>query len=300
MDHISKIGIFLQVVKDESFIGAARSLGITGPAISKQVQSLEDRLGVKLLNRTTRHVSLTEEGAIYFERARKALEDLDEAEQYIQERRACPTGKLKVSAPMSFGIQHLTKPIAEFAKQYPDVELEIDFNDGWVDLVEGGYDVIVRIASLEDSGLVARRLAPCPIVLCASDKFIEQYGLPNSVNDLDILPAVTYSRHEQREQWSYKDKNNQLKTKSLNRAFAANTAEMQVEACLKGVGVALLPIFTAQVYLDSGALVELFPDVKSYPDTGIYVMYQKNRYLSTRSRLFIDCLTKASEQFTWC
>ena len=187
MDHISKIGIFLQVVKDESFIGAARSLGITGPAISKQVQSLEDRLGVKLLNRTTRHVSLTEEGAIYFERARKALEDLDEAEQYIQERRACPTGKLKVSAPMSFGIQHLTKPIAEFAKQYPDVELEIDFNDGWVDLVEGGYDVIVRIASLEDSGLVARRLAPCPIVLCASDKFIEQYGLPKSVNDLEVI-----------------------------------------------------------------------------------------------------------------
>lgn len=299
MDHISKVGIFLQVVKDESFIGAARSLGMTGPAVSKQIQSLEERLGVKLLNRTTRHVSLTEEGTIYFERARMALEDLKEAEQHIQELKEYPTGKLKISAPMSFGIQFLTKPIAKFAKQYPDVDLEIDFSDRWVDLVEENYDLIVRIASLEDSGLIARKLAPCPLVLCVSDTFIKEHGLPNSVDDIRNYPAVTYNRHGKREQWSYKDKNNQIHTISFNNRFASNTAEMQIAACLEGLGVALLPIFSAQAHLQSGRLVELFPELGSYPEIGIYILYQKNRYLSTRSRLFVDHLVIESEQFTW-
>ena len=141
MDHISRVGIFLEVVKHESFAGAARALGLTGPAISKQVQSLENQLGVKLLSRTTRQVALTEEGAIYYDKARKALEDLNEAEQQIQELKACPTGKLKVNAPMSFGTQFLTRPIAAFAEQYPEVELEIDFNDRWADVVGEGFDV---------------------------------------------------------------------------------------------------------------------------------------------------------------
>ena len=181
LDHISRVGVFLEVVKYESFAGAARSLGLTGPAISKQVQSLEDQLGVKLLSRTTRHVGLTEEGAIYFEKARQALEDLNEAEQQIQELKACPTGKLKVNAPMSFGTQFLTRPIAAFAEQYPEVELEIEFNDRWADVVGEGFDVVIRIGSLEDSTLIARKLAPCPIILCAGKKLIEEYGLPESV-----------------------------------------------------------------------------------------------------------------------
>ena len=125
MDHISRVGVFLEVVKHESFAGAARALGLTGPAISKQVQSLEDQLGVKLLSRTTRQVALTEEGAIYFEKARKALEDLNEAEQQIQELKACPTGKLKVNAPMSFGTQFLTRPIARVAKKLIRIDISI-------------------------------------------------------------------------------------------------------------------------------------------------------------------------------
>ncbi len=170
MDHISRVGVFLEVAKYESFAGAARALGLTGPAISKQVQSLEDQLGIKLLNRTTRHVSLTEEGAIYFDKARKALDDLNEAEQQIQELKACPTGKLKVNAPMSFGTQFLTRPIAAFAEQYPEVELEVDFDDRWADVVVEGFDVVIRIGTLQDSNLIARKLAPCPIILCAGKK----------------------------------------------------------------------------------------------------------------------------------
>ncbi len=150
---------FFKLLNTLVLSGAARALGMTGPAISKQVKALEDQLGVKLLTRTTRHVALTEEGAIYFDRARKALEDLSEAEQHIQELKAVPTGKLKISAPTSFGSQFLTKPIAEFAAQYPDVELEVDFSDRRVDIIREGYDVVVRVGVLEDSTLIASKLA---------------------------------------------------------------------------------------------------------------------------------------------
>lgn len=300
MDHVSRVGIFLEVVKNESFAGAARALGMTGPAISKQVQSLEDNLGVKLLNRTTRHVSLTEEGAVYYDRARKALEDLNEAEQQIQELRAYPVGRLKVNAPMSFGSQYLTEPIASFAKRYSEVELEIDFSDHWVDVAAEGYDVVIRIASLEDSSLIARKLAPCPIVLCGSVKLIEEVGSPKIADDVKDYPAVVYNRHAQREQWVYIDDQGERGSVPLNRKFAANTAEMQLEACLKGIGISLLPIFAAHKYLESGELIQILPEYVTTPERGIYAMYPQNRYLSTRTRLFIDWLSQASDSFAWC
>jgi len=300
VDHISRVGVFLEVVKHESFAGAARSLGLTGPAISKQVQSLEDQLGVKLLSRTTRHVGLTEEGAIYFEKARQALGDLNEAEQQIQELKACPTGKLKVNAPMSFGTQFLTRPIADFAEQYPEVELEVEFDDRWTDVVGEGFDVVIRIGSLDDSTLIARKLAPCPLILCAGENLIAKHGLPESVERLADYPGIIYNKHAQKEEWRYRDNNNVIVTQTLNRNFATNTAEMQLEACLRGIGVALLPAFSADAYLKSAELVALFPTYPSYPELGIYAMYPQNRYLSTRTRLFVDWLSNVSEGFSWC
>lgn len=299
MDHISRIGVFLEVVKYSSFAEAARSLGLTGPAVSKQVGSLEAQLGVKLLSRTTRHVGLTEEGAVYFEKARQALADLNEAEQQIQELKACPTGKLRVSAPMSFGTQYLTRPIAEFAEQYPEVELEVEFDDRWTDVVGEGFDVVIRIATLEDSNLIARKIAPCPVILCAGKKLLENNGQPASVEQLSDYPGIIYSRHAQKEDWRFRDGNGVAGSKKLNRNFAANTAEMQLEACLSGIGIALLPIFCADEYLKSGDLVELFPGYRTSPELGIYAMYPQNRYLSTRTRLFVEWVAKASEEFSW-
>ncbi len=299
MDHISRIGIFIAVVKYSSFAAAARELGMTGPAVSKQVQSLENKLGVKLLHRTTRHVSLTEEGTTYYTKARQALEDLNEAEQQILELKTVPTGRLKINAPMSFGTIHLTKSIAAFANQYPEVEIEVDFGDHWVDVIGEGYDVVVRIGSLEDSNLIARKLAPCPILLCASHKFIAKYGLPESIDELADLPGVVYNRHSQKEDWQYRDMEGNIRTQSLNRAMAANTAEMQLEACRSGLGVALLPIFTAHEYLATGELIRLFPQCTTFPERGIYAMYPPNRYLSARSRLFIDCLIETGESLPW-
>lgn len=299
MDHISRVGIFIEVVKHESFAGAARALGLTGPAISKQVQSLEQKLGIKLLNRTTRHVGLTEEGAVYFEKARQALEDLDEAEQQIQELKACPTGKLKVNAPMSFGAQFLTRPIAAFAKHYPEVELDIEFSDRWADVVGEGFDVVIRIGELEDSTLIARKLAPCPIILCAGKRLIEKYGVPTSVEQLSDYPGIIYNRHKQKGEWRYHDDNSLIASQTLNRNFAANTAEMLLEACLQGIGIALLPAFSAEAHLKSGDLIALFPQYSTFPELGIYALYPQNRYLSTRTKLFINWLSQASKDFSW-
>ncbi len=299
MDHISRVGIFIEVVKQHSFAGAARALGMTGPAVSKQVQALEKQLGIKLLERTTRHIALTEEGSVYYEHANKALSDLNEAEQYILELKSKPTGKLKVNAPMSFGNKYLTKPIARFAEQYPDVDLEVVFNDHWVDIIGEGFDVVIRIGALEDSSLIARKLADCPIKLCASRSFIEKYGAPENIKQLKEFPGIVYSLHSQGGEWRFKAPDGQISMEKLTRTFAANNGEMQLEACLQGIGIAVLPIFNAAEYLLSGELVELLPEYETYPKRGIYALYPQNRYLSTRVRLFIDALSDASKDLPW-
>ncbi|MFK5980072.1 MAG: LysR family transcriptional regulator [Rhizobiaceae bacterium] len=299
MDHISRIGMFLEVVKHQSFAAAARSLGLTGPALSKQVQSLEDQLGVRLLHRTTRQVTLTEEGAIYSERARKALEDLAEAEQQIQERKANPTGPLKVNAPMAFGRQYLTQPIAAFAKLYPDLQMEVDFDDRLVDVIGEGYDVVIRIGAMEDSSLIARKLASCPIILCASTSFLEQYGRPETPKDLSDYPSIIYTRHGYQNRWRYQESNGKIGAVALKQSFAANNAEMMLEGCLQGLGMAVLPIFSVATHIKSGQLVEIFPDVRSYPERGLYATFPQNRHLSVKVRLFVDWLSECSKAFPW-
>jgi len=299
MDPISKIAIFVQVARLQSFAAAGRALGMSGPAVSKQIQALEDRLGVRLLNRTTRSVTLTEEGALYLDRAAKALEDLQEAERRIQELKDCPTGKLKINAPMSFGNQYLVGPIAQFAQRYPDVKLEVDFDDRWVDVIAEGYDVVVRIGVLEDSSLIARKLASCPIILCASPAYKAQHGLPDQPSQLPGFPAIIYSKHGQFEEWRYQASNGSRGSVRLNRNFAGNSAEMQLEACLQGLGIGLLPIFVASEHLDSGALLRVLPAFETYPQRGIYALFPQNRHLATRVRLFVDWLSECGAAFPW-
>lgn len=299
MEAMSRVGLFLAVVKHQSFAAAARSLGMTGPALSKQVQALEDQLGVRLLHRTTRQVSLTEEGAIYSERARKALEDLQEAERQIQELKSCPTGLLRVNAPMSFGKHYLAAPIAEFAHTYPDVTLDVDFDDRRVDVIGEGYDVVLRIGALEDSSLIARRLSGCPILLCASPDYLARHGVPETPEDLAGLPAISYTRHGASNEWRYMDPGGNIGMVTLHRHFAANNAEMMREACLRGVGLALLPVFVAVGHLERGELVQVLPAYRTHPERGIYAIFPQNRHLATRVRLFVEHLSEQSRSWPW-
>ncbi len=299
MNHISRVEIFLEVAKQQSFIAAARKLGMTGPAVSKQVHNLEEYLGVRLLNRTTRQVTLTEEGSIYNQKARRALEDLCEAEQQIQELKSCPTGILKINAPMAFGRKYLIKIIASFAKKYPDVKVEIDFDDRHVDIIAEGYDVVVRIDALQDSSLISRKLATCPILLCASKDFIKAHGKIKLPQELGKLPAIIHSKHSVVSQWQYQDNNRNVGNAQLDAQMLANNADMMLESCLQGVGIALLPIFTASEYLKAGQLIQILPEYKTYPERGIYAIFPQKRHLSTKVRLFIDCLTKLTQELPW-
>lgn len=298
MDNVSRISMFVAVVKHQSFAGAARSLGLTGPALSKQVQTLEDQLGAKLLHRTTRHISLTEEGAIYFERASKALEDLAEAEQLLHDQQACPKGSLKINAPMSFGGRYLAQPIAAFASEYPDICLDIDFDDRNIDMIAEGYDVVVRIGALNDSSLIARKLAPCPILLCATPTYLKKHGTPKTPEMLEKIPAIIYTKHGNNTEWRFEQQGKQGNC-TLKKHMGANNAEAMLQACLHGIGVALLPIFVAAPHLATGELVRVLPDYETSPERNIYAIFPKNRYLSTKTRLFVDWLTDFSKQLPW-
>lgn len=299
MDKISRIGVFLEVAKHQSFTSAARELGMTGSAVSKQVQNLEDHLDVLLLHRTTRKVTLTDEGAIYYERARRALEDLEEAENLIQETKAHPTGVLKVNIPVSFGRKYLTQPIAVFAKKYPDVKLEINLDDHKINVVEEGYDVVVRIGALEDSSLIAKKLAPCPILLCASQSYIKKHGAPKTPHDLTDHKALIYTQHGQFTQWTYSTPEGNVESTNLRSTLKANSGEMLIAGCLKGVGISLVPIFLAAPYLKSGQLVNILPDYKTAPERNIYALFPENRHRSARVKLFVDMLAEVRKTLPW-
>lgn len=290
MDSLSRIGIFIEVAKQESFAGAARVLGITSSAVSKQVQNLEFELQTKLLNRTTRKVSLTEEGALFFERASRALDDLQEAREEIYELKVTPRGALRVSVPMAFGNSHLKRPIAAFAAKYPDVRLDVSFDDRLVNIAEEAFDVVLRIAALEDSSMIARRLVPVPIVVCASPAYLERHGMPAVPDDLANHNVLAYTRNRGAHEWRYKGPDGREGVASLESTFKADAEEMMAEAAIQGLGIMIAPAFFLTGALDTGTLVPILEDYKSWPERNLYAVFPPNRYLSTRLRLFVDHL----------
>jgi DNA-binding transcriptional LysR family regulator len=291
VQHLDRVSVFIEVVRREGFSPAARYLGMTGSAVSKQVQSLERQLGIQLLTRTTRKVTLTEAGQLYFERARQALDDLSDVEAELQDRQHQPTGTLKINAPMAFGTQFLVGPLAQFAVRYPQLILDVDFDDRQVDMVAEGYDLSVRIGALRDSTLKARCLASCPIWLCASPELIERLGCPEQPDDLKGVPGIGYSQVMAQTEWRYQCKG-ASGSLVFPVAFRANSAAMMREVCLAGLGIALLPIFAVQDDVNQGRLLRLFPDYTTIPERHIYAVYPPGRYLSNKVRLLIDWLVE--------
>ncbi|WP_133128804.1 LysR family transcriptional regulator [Legionella nagasakiensis] len=299
MANLSQIEIFLEVVKHRSFIEAARALGMSGPAMSKQVQSLERTLGVRLLNRTTRLINLTEEGAIYSEKVEKAINDIHEAEQEILESKLCPTGPLRVSVPVSFGHQYLIEPINRFIQDYPNVALEVLFDDRRIDLMAENVDVAIRIGALDDSNLIARKLHHCPIVLCVSPQLLQQHEPLVHPKDLMNFPAIIYNKHGHEDYWRYISADGEKGSVKLNKRIATNTAEMMVQACLSGIGIAAIPIFACVNHLESGELVEVLQGFKTHPQFDIYIIYKYKQHMSTRLRIFIDKMVEFVKKLSW-
>jgi DNA-binding transcriptional LysR family regulator len=299
MDHLSRVGVFLAVVKAQSFAGAARELGITSSAVSKQVQNLEQNLRVKLLNRTTRNVSVTEEGALYYERAGRALGDLQEAQEQIQEMKLRPKGPLKVSLPHSLGVKYLTEAIALFAVRYPEVDLNVSLDERFVDIVNEGFDVVLRIGSLKDTSLVARRLASCPFVLCASPAYLEANGTPKAPDDLSNLNVLAYTQNGGLHEWQYEDPVGKSGLVSLTGNFKSDSGDILCRAAIEGVGIVNLPVFEVAKHLESQELRSILPNYVTQPRREIYAVFQPNRFQSLRQRLIVDHLVATCKQLPW-
>lgn len=284
------LDVFVCVVKSQSFAGAARHLGITTSAVSKQIQTLETHLGVSLLHRTTRRLSLTQEGALFFERAARILEDISEMEALVREARRCPKGTLRINAPVSFGMHCLVKPFAEFAERYPEVSLEVEFDDRMVDVVQEGYDVVIRIAALPDSSLIARKLGEVAIPWCASPNYLKKHGNPQRPEELKQHRLIEYTRSADTV-WRYLGPDGQTGSISLPSHLRANNAEMMRAAALQGIGLTRLPDFIISDDFKTGALVPVLRDYVTHPPRHIYALFSEKRHLSARTRAFIDFMS---------
>ena len=298
MLYSSSVDIFRAVMKRGSFVGAADELGISGAAVSKQIKSLEQRLNLVLFYRTTRSVVPTEAAERLADLLARGHDEFGSLLDELGDAQSRPSGRLRVNVPMSFGELFLRRPIAIYARQFPDVTVDVDFDDRRVHLVEDGYDLVVRIGVLEDSGLIARRVGDCPLYLCAAPRLVEDHGLPTGPADIPALPAVIYSLASVASSWSCRDAKGVQTTVPLRPALYANSAGMMLDACIEGVGVAILPHFSCADALASGRLVRLLSAFDTVPDLGIYVVYPDKRFVPLKVRSFIDVIAAelASEE----
>lgn len=293
MSALNRIEIFLEVAKKQSFSAGAKALGMTGPAASKQIMSLEEVLGVKLLHRTTRMVSLTEEGAAYFDRAQHAIDELKEAAEHIQDRKLSPKGLLRINVPYSFGTIHLLPVLSGFAKKYPEVMLDVSFDDRMVDVQADGFDMVIRIGVLEDSSLIARHLSDCPIHIVAAPEYLQRAGFPKTPAELKQHRMISYTYQGKAGEWRYKDRQGKTGSVKVEGVFKANTAEMMLQAALDGIGIAILPVFSVSTHVKAQQLVQLLPDYETYPKREITALMPPNRYRSVKVKLLLDWIMQA-------
>ncbi|MDP6571960.1 MAG: LysR family transcriptional regulator [Rhodospirillales bacterium] len=288
MDNLADMAVFVKVVEAHGFSAAARRLRLSKSAVSKRVSRLEERLGARLLNRTTRRLSLTEEGSAFHQRAKSILADIEEAEQAVSRLHAVPRGTLRVSAPMSFGTLHLAPAVPDFMARYPDLRVDIALNDRLVDLVDEGFDLAIRIARLPDSTLIARRLAPRRVVVCAAPGYWRRAGVPARPEDLKDHNCLHYSYLLSDDAWPFTGPDGAISVK-VSGTFMANNGEALSAAAIAGTGVALLPTFIAGPDLRAGRLRAVLGD---YEETGpsIYAVYPHARHLSAKVRAFVDFL----------
>ncbi len=308
MDEATAIRMFVQVVRAESFSEAARRLGLTPSSVSRTIGSLEDALGVRLLNRTTRRLQLTEAGQVYFEHAVRIAGELDQARRAVVELQTVPRGLLRVTAPSAFGRVHVAPLLPEFLRRHPEVEIELLTSDQVVDLVEEGMDVAVRIGALPDSTLVARRLAPVVRVICASPQYLARHGAPASPEALREHQCLTFRFNTAGSLWrpgsnvwrlSDGDTVHEIQVTGRMRA---NNPDSLVQAALEGLGLVLMPRWLVSDELRAGALETVLEGYQVSPsaiESAIYAVYPSSRHVSPKLRAFIDHLAEhfATETF---
>ncbi len=290
MGQLEDIGTFVRIVETGSISRAADQLGIAKSAVSRRLVDLESRLGVQLLNRTTRKSSLTDAGRNYYQSAAQILADVNELNAVTTDNRAILHGKLAIAAPLSFGIRNLSQIINDFARAHPGIDMYIDFADRQVDLIEERIDVAIRIADLKDSSLIARKLTSISLVLCASPDYIKTHGSPNVPDDLKNHRVLNYA-NAPGFLWRFFGPDGDEVSIRLPPNITANNGEYLCDAAVAGLGLAIIPTFIAWDELRRGRLVCIMQDY-SLPTLSAYAVYPQTRHLSQRVRAFIDFLVE--------
>jgi len=286
MEGFGAIPVFVAVVENGGFSAAARTLGISKSAVSKRINHLEAHLGVRLLHRTTRKLSLTEAGERYFEHAAQALTAAGQAEDAVTELQGEPQGNLKISSPMSFGRLHVAPLIPKLLQRYPKLQIDLVMDDRKVDLVAGGFDVAIRAGNLPASTLIARKLAPLRQVLCASPDYIDRYDRPGTPAELSSHNCLLYSYSSDANEWTLIGEGGP-ETVTVSGSYQVNNSEALLEALREGIGIGRLPTFVAGPDLKTGRLVKLFESY-SLPNFTLYAVFPERQYLPAKVRAFLD------------
>ena len=286
MDEFGAIPVFVAVVKSGGFSAAARALGVSKSAVSKRINLLEKSLGVRLLHRTTRKLSLTEAGERYYEHASQALISAGQAEDAVMELQGDPQGKLRISSPMSFGRLHVAPLIPKLLQRYPKLQVEQVMDDKKTDLVAAGFDIAIRSGRLPDSTLIARKLAPLRQVICASPDYLDRNGLPDAPTELSGHNCVLFSYSSDANKWTLCEQD-QSQSVLVSGNYRVNNSEALLEALLAGVGIGRLPTFVAGPDLKAGRLIQLFQTYQ-IPDQTFYAVFPERQYLPAKVRAFLD------------
>jgi DNA-binding transcriptional LysR family regulator len=288
MDRLRSMQIFVEVARAAGFTAAATRLGLSRAQVSKSVMQLEQHLGTRLFNRTTRRISLTDVGKAYLERCIDILQDIDETEAIAAAQTREPRGRLTISAPTSFGILHLQQALPAYLRQHPQVQVSINLADRFIDVVDEGFDLVIRIAELEDSTLIARRLAPCQRLVCAAPAYLQQHGVPQVPQDLALHRCLVYSNELKPDTWRLQGPGG-IESVRVNGPVCADNGDILRASAVAGLGVTLLPTFIVGTDLQAGRLQQVLADYCP-PTISIYAVYPSRRYLSARVRSFVDFL----------
>ena len=289
MDTLTRIRAFIDVVEAEGFSAAARKTGRSKALLSKYVRELEDDLGALLLNRTTRQFSLTEAGHTYYRTASDILKEIDNLADLVRENNADLKGKLRISVPRTFMDAEIGQSLIDFASEHPDLSLEIMAEDRFVDLIEEGFDVAIRITKLEDSGLIARKISDFRVYVCATADFVARHGPLNHPQDLSKVPFIIDTNSRSHNNIRFFEQDGSGFSVPVSGPIEINSPQATLRAARAGLGVAIIPDFIARPYIQSGELVTLFDDYVS-KDRGIYAVYPHRRYLPAKVRTMVDFL----------
>ena len=291
MDTIDGMRTFAAVAAAGSFTEGGRRLGLSTKLVSKYVRQLEQRLGVQLLSRTTRSVRLTDVGQAYYERCLGLLDEFDEIEAAVQDRQAQPKGRIRITAPTSFGELDLTRALAAFLRDQPGIAIDLQLTDRHVSLVEEGFDLGIRIGALEDSAMIARKLAPARVVVCAAPDYLARAGRPAHPADLADHPCIVDTNFRVAPHWPFIVDGERISVKVAGR-FTVNTPRAASEMAIAGLGIALCPLYAAGPAVEAGRLEILFAMHEAF-DFAIYAIYPPNRHLTGRVRALVDHLAAA-------